>query len=330
MIYDQFSDKSFRVLNNKLQEFPSETRELIKTAQIDYEVAESLPEHSFAWKEMRKFAIHTPEHAVLSAIYAHGQELPEHVQASIKKACDIYGIEVAPTPVEKTAEVVENIEDYLIPHMKFGKISDEETVKEASRFFTHNSKKMNMETRVNAAVTLVKKASQYKAKLPTRIFKYAGMTESNRKVTAEWLEARCEATKEEPMKIAYTKLAGYVEDSKNKIESRGDLLKLADAIYNLDKKANLMARYDISLPDPVLTVFNTNKLAEEKLTLAGKSISIQKLLGIPKETYADLLGEDVIPEITDSSGNLDREQLESILKTLPADMQMMMVKNLGL
>ena len=94
MICDQYSDKSFRVLYRKLQDYPGETRDLIKTASIDYEEAEKLPATAFAWPEMRKFAVHDSAHAALSKVYASGENVPSYVTNNIDKALDLYNVQM--------------------------------------------------------------------------------------------------------------------------------------------------------------------------------------------------------------------------------------------
>ena len=330
MILDQYSDRSFRVLNQKIKNFSNDTASLIKTARINYQDQEELPSTAFAWPEMRKFAVHTKAHAALSRVYADGENVPDYVTSNIDRALSLYNVTVDPT--EKTAEYArESVDDYLVPHMRLGKISDGESVKEAARFYTRNFKKMNMETRVNAALTLSKKAAEHKVKIPNNIFKHAGLTQCNRKYLTEWLEARAEAATKTPVvKTAFNKLASSMVDKNVELPDRAGLLKLTDAIYALDKKAGLIKHYDRLLPDAVATVFNTTKLAEENVTLAGKSIPVSRLLSLSVDNYADALGEDIKGEIADESGELDQSNLLAILKTLPADMQMSLVKNLGL
>lgn len=329
MVSDQYTDRSFRVLHRKLQEFPSETKELIKSASIDYEEVDSLPSTAFAWPEMRKFAMHTKEHAVLSKIYSNNENVPNYVSQNLDRALSLYQVNL-PNTVKVAAEKVENIGDYLVPHLRFGKITDSESVKEASRFFVNNSKKMDMETRVNAAVTLVKKAAEHKTKIPSSIYKHAGLTVTNCSVLVDWIEARKYASTNDMTKVAYEKLGNLVKTKQELFKGRRELMKLADALYDLDKKSDLVKKYDQTLPDPILTVFNTSKLAEETVTLAGKDIPLSKLISLPAESYGDALGEDIIPEIVDSNGNVDEVSLKSVLVTLPADMQISLVKNLGL
>jgi len=53
-------------------------------------------------------------------------------------------------------------------------------------------------------------------------------------------------------------------------------------------------------------------------------------MSLAPDNYSDVLGADIVPEITDEAGNLDQENLISLLKTLPADMQINLVQSLGL
>lgn len=329
MIHDQYSDKSFRVFAQKIREFGPEARELLKNAEFDPEEAEALPSHAFAWPEMRKYAIHKREHAVLSRIYAHGENIPEHVSDNLEKAAELYGVELS--PMEKIAEEpVEDINDYMIPQQKFGKITSKGQVKEAANFFSNNYKKMDLETRAHAAATLVKKARQFDCKISPTFYKHAGLTLTNPKVLGEWLEVRSNLTKDDTIRSGFTKMAEHVQDpQKFKIGTRQDLIKLADTISVLDEKAGLPAKYDITLPDPLLTVFNTSKFAEETINLANKDVPVSKLFALDPETYGDVLGADIVPEIS-KDGELIEENLLDVLKTLPADLQSLLVSSLGL
>jgi len=329
MVHDQYSDKSFRVFATKIHEFGPEARDMLKTAEVDPAEGEKLPSHAFAWPEMRKYAMHTKEHTVLSSIYAHGEQVPDHVTANLEKAAELYGIELP--AIEKVAEETpEDIQDYLVPQKKIGKIEDRGMVKEAADFFSNNYKKMNLETRAHAAATIVKKAREYDCKISPTFYKHAGLTLTNPKVLGEWLEVRSNLSKDETVKSGFSKLAEHVQDPNEfKYGSRQDLIKLADTIAILDRKANLVPKYDLTLPDPLLTVFNTSKFAEETITLANKSVPVSKLYEIDPQTYGDILGEDIVPEIS-KDGELQEENLADVLKTLPADLQSLLVSTLGL
>jgi len=328
MIQDQYSDRSFRVFAAKVREFNPGVRDLIKEAEVNLDEYAGLPETAFAWPEMRKLAIHTPEHTTLSMIYAHDENLPEHVKNNLEKAAALYDIEL-PT-IEKVASVVEHgPDDYLIPEKKFGLIGGPGQVKEASRFFSDNYKKMDVDTRTNAAATIVKKAREYDVKVSPSLYKHAGYTECNPRVLGEWLEVRGNLTKDPAIKAGFDKLAEHVMSPNMRSATREDMVKVAGVISILDTKAALEKKYDITLPDPVLTVFNTTKVAGESVTLANKQVPVSKLMQIEAETYGDILGDDIIPEISEKNGSLKQTELLDVLSTLPADLQTTLVSTLG-
>ena len=65
------------------------------------------------------------------------------------------------------------------------------------------------------------------------------------------------------------------------------------------------------------------------LDLAGTSVPVEKLLSIPAETYGDILGSDIVEEIS-KDGEILPDSLTEILDTLPVDMKKSLVKELGL
>ena len=331
MAHDQFSDRSFRVFASKLQQFGPSARELIKEAAIDYDEHDDLPESSFAWPELRKYAVHSPEHAALSVIYAHGEALPPHVSQNLAKAAELYDLELPVLEKVAQGDSLEELGDYLVPQRRLGKIVSKGQVKEAAQYFSNNYKKMDLETRTHAAATLVKKSREYDCKISPSFHKHAGLAQTNPKILGEWLEVRANLAQDDVAKAGYTKLAAYVQDvSQFTHATRSDLIKLADTLALLDARANLGPRYDITLPDPLLTVFNTTKLAGGTLNLANKQVSLDSLMAIDPKTYGDILGADLVPEITDDKGELKEDDLMDVLKTLPADLQSLLVSTLGL
>jgi len=334
MIHDQFTDRGLRVFAEKIRNFGPEMRDMLKTAEIDYDDQETLPTSSFAWPEERRFAIHTPEHAALSTVYAHGVELPRQVRDQLEKAAELH--EIPDSGLEKTAadeepEIADDFSAYLIPQRKFGKIETKGHVKEAEEFFVNNYKRLDLITRANAAATLVKHAQVHDVKLKPALFKHAGLTQTSPRVMGEWLEVRANLSKEASHKLAFNKLASFVQDkSKFTRATRPDLIKLAETIAELDEKADLVRRYDRDLPDAMLTVFNTTKTAEETIRLASKDVPVSKLCNFEPKDFGDALGDDLVKEISDKNGNLKEAELVDVLKTLPADLQTLLVQSLGL
>ena len=74
------------------------------------------------------------------------------------------------------------------------------------------------------------------------------------------------------------------------------------------------------LPDPMMTVFNTEKLAEESLYFGGQNIPFSKFLQTDSDIYAQVLGDDIVDEIS-TDGSIDAVKLRDVLVTLPADLQ---------
>lgn len=331
MVHDQFTDRSFRVLAKKLANFQPAAKELVKTAEVSYEAADDLPDDAYAWPEMRKFAMHTPEHTALSCIYAHGEKLPKHVKERLEKAASLYGLDEHMQPVDLSPPPrLAHISDYLIPQTRTGLITKEAHVKEAAEYLANNYKKLDLETRAHAAATLVKKARVFGRTVSPTFYKHAGLTKSNPRILQEWLEVRSNLSQNPTIKEGFSKLAEFVGDkTKFAKGSRNEMLKLAQTIYELDQKENLHKKYDITLPDPLLTVFNTNKVASATITLASKEIPLSDLLAIDPETYAGILGEDIKSEISDGE-NLKESELIDILTTLPSDLQSLLVSTLGL
>ena len=81
--------------------------------------------------------------------------------------------------------------------------------------------------------------------------------------------------------------------------------------------------------DPVHTVFNTTKIASQYTEIQGRVVPNQKLMNIDPQSYGDILGADIVPEIT-TNGTVDLEKLGTIINTLPNDMKSMLLKELGL
>lgn len=327
-LQDQSTDKSLRVLASKLRDFPAETREMLKTAEINYDEIEALPDSAFACPHSRRFPIHNADQTLLSQVYASGEKLPQHIVANLEKAAELYDVKI--NVLEKTASEEIDPSYYLLPEQKFGLMTSPTLVKEACEFFQNNYKKMDLNTRAQAACSLVKQAHAQKVKIPLPIYKYAGLTESNPRHISEWLEVRSGMASEPTIKNSFAKLASFVKSPDFKVATRQDLMKLATTVAALDEKASLVKKYDLTLPDPMATVFNTTKIASASIPLAGKQVSITKLAAIDAQRYGDILGKDIVPEISDKHGNIKEAELLDVLRSLPVDLQTALVTTLKL
>jgi len=102
-------------------------------------------------------------------------------------------------------------------------------------------------------------------------------------------------------------------------------------IRELDEAAGLEKFYDRSMLDPLSTVFNTEKLADDVFELAGKQVPMQDLLAIDPEVYKDVFGEDLSGEFIDPTTNeIDAEKLKTILPTVPLDLQRTLAAQMGI
>lgn len=328
-VIDQFSDPTCRHLHKVFNAFP-ETEYLIKNASIDTEENEKRADHAFAWPAQRLFPIDSPEQASLSRLYMEGQAVPEHVKAACEKALSIYGIEM-PIRTEKTAAAAEpDPGEYLLPEQRRFRVRSGDDVKLATDALLRNRRHMNIPERAMAAMNLVKKALHHQVSVPDRVLKMAGYTMSEMNPLADWLEARAERTEDEGIKTAYLKLAESVRQRPEKTSGeRDELVKFADAVSELDVAAGLDKLYDKKIPDPLETVFNTTKIADEMLVLAGRQVPLSQLLAIDPNSYRDAFGEDVAEEFIDEE-EIDPEQLRIILPTVPYDLQQVLATQMGL
>ena len=334
---DASTDKSLRVLFHKLQEVDPSTSEMIKTANvsIDYDELDKLPDTAFAWPEFRKYAMHTKHHAVISSVYALGATLPNEVTDRLEKAAAMYGIDVRPkdSTLTKTASTDEpsfSPSDHLIvDHDGKGgmcKVASAQDVKLGIEFITRNRKMLSVEKIAHAHKVIYDKSQQLGLDVPSHVSQAAGLTVCDREKLAEWVETRACLVKDKNSKCAeaYEKLASAINGKGGHYATRNTLLKTASVIANLDQEAGLTSHYFTKLPDPMQTVFNTTKVAEESLYFGGQNVPFSKFLETDPDIYAQVLGDDVIEEIT-TDGILDAAKLRDVLVTLPADLQVALV-----
>lgn len=324
---DQFSDSSFKVLYAAFSDHP-ETEPLIKSASIDSDENEARSGSSFAWPEMRLFPIDSPDQAVLSKLYMSKQA---GIPAEVAKRCDdalaIYEIDL---PLQEKVASDEHLNDkYLLPDQKKYLVNSPAAVKMAEEMMVRQRRNFDTDTQVSMAVTLVKQAADLGVRPNTNTLSHAGLTMSDTGVLCDWVEARATATDNKICKEAYTKMASVIGHRSGLESNREELVKIACALQELDEMAGLTKHYGRKLPDPMTTVFNTDKLADEMMTLAGYPVPMEQLLSIDPAVYADVFGDDVASEFINGQ-EIDPEQLKVILPTVPLDLQKVLAQQLGL
>lgn len=326
-IRDQYHDPSFAFLFHILNENP-EARDFVKSASLDVNDESTLPSSAFAWPERRLFPINTPQNTVLSSLYRiKCAAIPVEVDDALKKAQGIYGVKnILDKSAEhqKTAEAQRSPapETWILPHLKRLRVKTAEDVKVAERLLLEQYPRLNIEDRAEGFVNLVKVARDLGVSLEPTTHRMAGMTVCTTKTARDWIEARAAAVEEPLFQSAYEKLASAFAHRGEFIQDRDELISAANALAHLDKQAGLDKHYDKRLPDPIRTIFNTEKIAEEMIDMAGRQIPLSKLAAMPSTFWDDVVGKDIASEFTAKQG----EELRQVLDTLPLDLKLI-IKN---
>lgn len=292
-----------------------------KDIDVDREKLATLPDTAFAWPEKRAFPIHDAEHTLLSRVYREGLPgVPAHVDEALKEASEMYSVDESVFARPKVAAAPEPDDNFLLPDIRRLRVTEASHVKEAEERLRTEGGKLSVVHRALAASRLVEKAAFFGVRVRPEVQKMAGMTMTNTRELADWLEARREAAPVEH-KDGYQKLAMAVRRLPHVLHDREQQVKLAEAIQELDELAGLTRHYDRRLPDPLMTVFNTQKVAGMGVTLAGRFMPIERIASYEPSFYSDVLGPDIVREASDATGHMDPSKLAQILETLPVDMQ---------
>lgn len=328
-IVDQYSDPSFGFLVRQVTRMPA-LEPFVKNASIEPGETDTLPHTAFAWPDQRKYPTHTPEHAALSYAYSKlAAHLPKEVEENIKTALEVYGVPLSIFEETQVKEAGVKDDDYLLPDLKLFPVTQAAEVKYAEQRVLAQLTKMDLAHRATACANLVKKADHFKVALHPEVLKLAGFVVSSTRQVQDWLEARSQALPAEKhlYKAAYEKLATELEVHPPESKDRPGLLKLAGAIAELDEQAGLVKHYDRRLPDPLQTVFNTDKVAAEMVDLNGTMVPLNKLASLPASFWEDLGGRELSDELC-PGGKMDVEKLAVVIDTLPLDLKVVLKSQL--
>lgn len=328
MLLDQFTDTRHRLLSEIVDDRPDLVPRY-KTASLDTQ--ETLPESAFADSDRRRFPIHTAEHAVLSKLYAEKQAsvVPPSVAERIDTALTLYGVngdDLTFQTQEKQASTVEDSQ-YLLPQYKRLRVTSPDEVKLASEHLMSQGHRLKVATLTDAAVRAVTQAAAFgmtEQELPRDVFKYAGLTTCDAGSLIEWVEARAVACVNPQHRESFDKIAKVVEQNfpdDGVLRDRNELIKIATALEEADKQAGLQYLYGRRLLDPVQTVFNMDKVAENAVDLGGQKIPLHILMTVPSDVYEEILGEGVMDAAAGPDGQIDAGQFQALLQTLPADLK---------
>jgi len=324
---DQNNDVTFSTLRNIIGTYP-DIREYVKTASVGDSYRDSLPLDSFADKSNRRFPLASKQDAVLSKAYAiKVANLAPEIMDNIDTALALYEVPSSIFQETKTASSTVEPKKYLLEEQQKLPIDSSTSIKLAEKQLFYNKSKLKPTTLNKAASVLIKEAYARGENVSTQTLKYAGLVQSDPESLTRWLEARAASTSNSSAKSAFDKLATITKKFDYSV-SREELIKLSNTIEQLDELGGLTRHYNKSLPDAISTVFNT-KVAMQPMVDLGKQVPLASLLAIDPAVYGDILGSDIVEEIT-SEGEIVPDALASILETLPKDMKESLVKELNL
>lgn len=332
-VIDQYSDPVLSHLYQQIKEMPA-IEEQVKTAHIDPRDKQELPDTAFAWEEKRAFPIHDREHAVMSYAYYLGadegvqKEASRYdVKAKIEGALGVF--DVPPETFAREKRAFEEPQDhYLLPEIKRILVSRPEHVKEAEASLKRNERKIPFNQLVPAYARLVKRAQDLGEDVSVDTHKMAGMTQCDPHIVKDWVEARAEACREPLVAAGFSKIASELDKERYIWTDREKMLKLATVISDLDERGGLQEHYGRKLPNPLRTVFNQEKIAGPAMEIEGQDVPMEELLGQSPEFWGDLVGPDMVAEVA-PGGQVDPQALEQVIATLPADIKMVLLKQLG-
>ena len=319
-VVDQSTDPAMAALMGRVANRPK-LAAAIMDVDVDTDELAQLPNSAFAWPEKRAFPVHDAGHALMSCVYRENVAgVPDHVDRTLKEACEVYGIDRGLLAAPKVASAPPDERDYLLPGIRRLLVKDASQVKVAEERLFTEGKKLTLEHRAQASARLVEKAAFFGTNLRAETLKMAGYVITNTRELADWLEARREAAPVE-YKDGYQKLATEVRRLPVELRDRREQIKLAEAIQEMDSLAGLDRHYNKKLHDPMATVFNTTKVAGQGVNLAGRFVPMDRLAAYDSNFYNDALGPDFVREASDAAGHIDPHKLAMVLGTLPMDMQ---------
>lgn len=329
---DLYNDPGHALLSHLFDRHPGAT-ELVKGAEFE-DRRDQIPHSAFAWPERELFPVHSPAHAVVSYLYAkHGAAqtkvaaagrvvplVPAPVVAAIEEALDAYGIDRAKLAAveEKVADLRE--EDCLFSETKAYPVRNAGEIKTAEARLLEQIRKLRPETRAEAFSKLAAAADAHGVELRPESYRWAGRASTDPHALASTLEVRAMLSTDPEVREGFGKLAAAVLEDRRGLRDHATRVKIASAINELDARAGLAKHYDRKIPDPVASVFNAEKVAEDAIDLGGAFVRPAHLERLPTSFYSDALGSDVLREIA-PGGRLDVQKVAEVVNTLPADLK---------
>ena len=292
---------------------------------------EELIKEAFIDGDNRMFPKHTPEHALVSAIYAHYQpDVPELIKTAAVEAAKEWGIEptfAIPKLVKTASE--EDFQDFLLPSRGKLPVVDRDSLLKSAGVLEQSFKKLSTGERVEGATRLAKYAAEYSIPMNTfsdEIVSYSMEAPSNLKKLSRAVTDR---------RIALGKDGAYLySDFLSKVarfhaENGGDLSfdkdkngELAVELLSLDKQAGISDDFNA-----VLDTFNSPfeedyiekeaSVPEQTVSIGEYEFPLSKLASVPEDVLQVVLPSEA--DLISSDGSLDIDKLEAFADELTTE-----------
>lgn len=324
---DCFKDPFARSVLPKLQTNQA-LLDLVKTADINPSLSQTLPDSAFADRTRRELPVHTAAHAALSRLYlAHNPNLDARVADEVREACSAYGIaeDLFSEPQAKVAAAPDP-QDFLFPDDGKIRIVTVSEVQRAGEKLASEGHRLFPGERVAAARRLRTKAATLGVTLPDTISRMAADAETDSRVLVEQLEARATVCKNASLSATFQNLADAVRGQALRPD---DQVRLASALEELDAQAAIPNRYGIL--DAAASVYSgsVRKVASAMdLDLGASRLTGGAAAEIPPEMLGDVLGPDVMRDVA-PAGQVDPQLLQQVISTLPRDIKEQLARMLS-
>lgn len=300
---DLYNDTSLTALVGYLRDHPK-VAEKIRGVSVDQEKQASMPDSAFADPFTRRFPIWDEGNAFVSSLYASRQPVRGDVQLRLKTAAEVYGFDL-PEPE--------------LPAVPDGEPLTRVNLKYAAEHFGATAQKRSPEENIQFCQELIRGAEALGQEIPKELWKNAGLTACNTRTLRDWVNARSAAIKDPKGQEVLTKLASDLNRMPVEVHDPEGCRSFVDGLHQIDQAYGLDSMYGRDLPDPVVSVFNTSKRAEETIDILGTAVPMSVLVGLPSEVYWDIFGHDVAEEVI-NDGIPDPDSLRVILPSLPRDL----------
>ena len=326
MILDIYHDTAHAHLRYLVTRRPG-VEPLIKEAEFEDDPS-GLPDTAFAWGTQRRYPIHTPEHAIVSSLYADANpQAPAHVRAKIAEALRAY--DVPQTALAVAAEkVAESDDDYIFNAPRSYPVRNQREVKLAEQRLLDQADRLTLPAKAAAFHKLAQAAERHGVELQPAAQAWGMAALSDPGKVLDGLAARAYLAKTGEAKTTYQEMAAALRRQPIALRSFEARVKTASLLMKVDAAAGLEGAYGKRIPDPLHTVFNEPmKLGSQMIPIGGTAYDVMDLIGLPAEFYAQALGPEVVGEIA-PGGQVDPARLGAVLPTLPEDMKRVLGESL--